>query len=196
VGVNIPEAMKVPEGAPKAIYQNHLIYKNIQSGEEKEFTEANYPWQDTLNWKFVKMGDQKLIQKRYTPPIHDFTVETAEGEDIKDFFLYDEKYTFIVVASNLEKSNREGMKRIAELARAAKSKGYNFIGITATSPDSFESFKNETGAQFDFFNTDEITLKTIVRSNPGLIVLKKGTIVKKYHFNDVPKPEELDSSLE
>ena len=196
VGVNIPEAMKVPEGAPKTIYENHMIYKNIQSGEEKKFTEANYPWQDTLNWKFVKMGDQKLVQKGYTPPIHDFSIETAEGEDIKDFFLYDEKYTFIVIASNLQKSNPEGMKRIAELASAAKSKGYNVIGLTASSPDSFDAFKNGPGVPFDFFNTDEITLKTIVRSNPGLIVIRKGTIVKKYHFNDVPKPEKLDSEFE
>ena len=196
VGVNIPEAMKVPEGAPKTIYENHMIYKNIQSGEEKKFTEANYPWQDTLNWKFVKMGDQKLVQKGYTPPIHDFSIETAEGEDIKDFFLYDEKYTFIVIASNLQKSNPEGMKRIAELASAAKSKGYNVIGLTASSPDSFDAFKNGPGVPFDFFNTDEITLKTIVRSNPGLIVIRKGTIVKKYHFNDIPKPEKLDSEFE
>ena len=196
VGVNIPEAMKIPTGAPKAIYENNLIYKNVQTGEEKKFTDANYPWKDTLNWKFVKMGDQKLIQKGYTPPIHDFQIETSESEDIKDFFLYDEKYTFIVVASNLQKTNREGMKRIVQLAAAAKIKGYNFIGLTATSPDSFGSLKSEMGIEFDLFNTDEITLKTIVRSNPGLIVIKKGTIVRKYHFNNVPKPEKIDSELE
>jgi len=195
VGINIPEAMKIPDNAPKAIYENNMIYKNIKTGEEKEFTEANYPWQDTLNWKFVKMADQKLIQKGYTPPIHDFRIETTEGEDIKDFFLYDEKYTFITIAYNLQKSDKEGMKRIAKLANAAKSKGYNFIGLTASSPDNFQAFKNETGAQFDFFNTDEITLKTIIRSNPGLIILKNGTIKRKYHFNDVPKPEQLDTQL-
>jgi len=195
VGVNIPDAMKIPEGAPKDIYENNLVYKNLKSGEEKEFTEANYPWQDTLNWKFVKMAEQKLIQKGYKPPIHDFRIETSEGEDIKDFFLYDEKGTFIVIAHNLQKSNKEGMAKMAALAVDAKRKGYNFIGLTATSPDSFEAFKNETGAQFDFFNTDEITLKTIVRSNPGLILVKKGTILAKYHFNDTPKSEELEDQI-
>ncbi|HEY3372873.1 MAG TPA: BT_3928 family protein [Prolixibacteraceae bacterium] len=196
VGVNIPEAMKVPEGAPKAIYQNNLIYKNIKTGEEKKFTEANYPWKDTLNWKFVKMGEQKLIQKGYTPPIHDFRIETADGEDIKDFFLYEEVYTFIAIAPNLQKADLEGMKKIAELAKAAKRKGYKFIGLTASSPDTFDAFKAETGVEFDFFNTDEITLKTIVRSNPGLIGLKKGTIMNKYHFNTIPKPEELVDQIE
>ena len=191
VGVNIPDAMKIPEGAPKAIYKNNFIYQNIKTGENKEFTEANYPWKDTLNWKFVKMEDPVVIQKGYTPPIHDFRIETPEGEDIKDFFLYDEKYTFIVIASNLQKTNKVAMPKIVSLANEAKSKGYNFILLTSTSPDSFEAFKNETAAHFDFFNTDEITLKTIVRSNPGMILLKKGTILKKYHFNDIPKPEEL-----
>jgi uncharacterized membrane protein YphA (DoxX/SURF4 family) len=195
VGVNIPDAMKVPEGAPKAIYENNFIYKNLKTGEEKEFTENNIPWKDTLNWKYVKSKDPIVIQKGYTPPIHDFKIETPQGEDIKDFFLYDEKYTFIVVASNLQKTNREGMKKLVTLATEAKSKGYNFILLTATSPSSFETFKNETGATFDFFNTDEIALKTIIRSNPGLIILKKGTILKKYHFNDIPKPEELNSQL-
>ncbi|HZL12450.1 MAG TPA: BT_3928 family protein [Prolixibacteraceae bacterium] len=195
VGVNIPDAMKTPEGAPKAIYKNNFVYKNIKTGENQKFTEANYPWKDTLNWQFVKMEDPELIQKGYTPPIHDFRIETPEGEDIKDFFLYDDKLTFILVAYDLRKTNIEGMKRAARLATEAKNRGYNFIALTATSPDTFESFKNETGANFDFFNTDEIALKTIIRSNPGLIILKKGTILKKYHFNDIPKPEELDSKL-
>ena len=196
VGVNIPEAMSIPESAPKAIYENSFIYKNLKTGKEQKFKEADIPWKDTLNWKFEKAEDAVLVQKGYTPPIHDFRIETPEGEDIKDFFLYDDKYTFMVIASNLQKSNKEGMRKIANLAVEAKSKGYNFILLTSTSPDSFEAFKAETGANFDFFNTDEITLKTIVRSNPGMILVKKGTIIKKYHFNDIPKPEDLEAHLQ
>lgn len=195
VGVNIPDAMKIPEGAPKAVYENNFIYKNIKTGEEKKFSEANIPWKDTLNWKYVKSEDPILIQKGYTPPIHDFRIESPEGEDIKDFYLYDEKGTFVVIASNLKKTNMEGMRRIVQFAVEAKRKGYNFIGLTATSPTDFAAFKNETGAEFDFFNTDEITLKTIIRSNPGLILLKKGTIIGKYHFNDIPKPEDLQDQI-
>lgn len=192
VGVNIPEAMKIPEGAPVDVYKNTLTYKNINTGEEKQFTEENYPWQDTLNWKFVKM-ESILAQKGYTPPIHDFRIETPEGEDIKDFFLYEDKTTFIVVAYNLQKSNKEAWVQIARLSSEVKNKGHNFIALTATSPDLIDQFKKENSLQFDFFNTDEITLKTIVRSNPGLIVVKKGTITGKYHFNDLPKPEEIEA---
>jgi uncharacterized membrane protein YphA (DoxX/SURF4 family) len=196
VGVNIPDAMKIPVGAPQAIYKNNFIYKNLKTGEEKEFTEANIPWKDTLNWKYFKSEDPIVVQKGYTPPIHDFRIETADGEDIKDFFLYDDKYTFVVIASNLQKTNRDAMAKVVSLAREARNRGYKFFLLTATSPVSFAAFKNETAASFDFFNTDEIALKTIVRSNPGLIILKKGTILKKYHYNDIPKPEELDSELD
>lgn len=195
VGVNIPEAMKIPEGAPKDIYENNLIYKNLKTGEEKEFPETNYPWQDTLNWKFVKMADQKLIQKGYQPPIHDFRIETPEGEDIKDFFLYEEKGTFIMITSNLQKADKKGLEMIARFIPEAKKRSYGFIGLTATSPDNFDAFKTENNINIDLFNTDEITLKTIVRSNPGLILIKKGTIVGKYHFNDIPKPEELEDQI-
>ena len=195
VGVNIPEAMKVPTGAPKAVYENNFIYKNKKTGEEKKFSEANIPWKDTLNWKYFKSEDPILIQKGYTPPIHDFRIETPEGEDIKDFFLYDEKETFIVISPDLEKANRTALQKIGAFAVEAKRKGYNFILLTATSPERFKYFKQDTGSDFDFFNTDEITLKTIVRSNPGLILLKKGTILRKYHYNDLPKPEDLEDQV-
>lgn len=195
VGVNIPDAMKIPEGAPKDVYENTLIYKNLKTGEEKEFPEANYPWQDTLNWKFVKMGEQKLIQQGYQPPIHDFRIETPEGEDIKDFFLYEEKGTFILITSNLQKADKKGLEMIAQFIPEAKRRSYGFIGLTASSPDLFFSFKTENNLNIEFFNTDEITLKTIVRSNPGLLLIKKGTIVGKYHFNDLPKPEELEDQV-
>lgn len=195
VGVNIPADMKIPENTPKAIYKNEFVYKNTKTGKEKVFAEAEIPWKDTLNWRFIKAKAPVVIQEGYTPPIHDFRIETSEGEDVKDFYLYDEKYTFILTAPDLQKANKEGMKRAVALALAAKAKGYNFIALTASSPAGFDVFKNETGATFDFFNTDEVQLKTIVRSNPGLIILKKGTIIKKYHYNDIPKPDQIDETL-
>ena len=76
VGVNIPEAMKVPEGAPKAIYKNEFIYKNLKTGEEKEFAEADIPWKDTLNWKFVKANDAILVAKRVA--LRQFTISAFE----------------------------------------------------------------------------------------------------------------------
>jgi uncharacterized membrane protein YphA (DoxX/SURF4 family) len=194
VGVNIPDAMKVPEDAPKAVYKNTFIYKNLKTGDEQKFTEANYPWKDTLNWKFVKM-ETSLEKEGYVPPIHDFMIESADGEDVKDFFLYDDHYVGLVVAYDLHKTDLEGMKKIAALAKEASGRYFKFIALTATSPQEFESFRKKTGADFDFFNTDETSLKTMIRSNPGLMILKKGTIVRKFHSNNIPSLQSLESDL-
>lgn len=194
VGVNISEAMQTPENAPKEIYENTFYYKNKNSGEVQKFTEQNYPWQDTLNWVYDNM-ESKLIQKGYKPPIHDFSIQSAEGEDVKDFFIYEKNYVFMLVAYNLDKSSRKPQEKINTLAGWATENELPFICLTSSPPDESASFSDETGASYEFFTCDEITLKTIIRSNPGLIVIKDGTIVGKWHYNDIPTPEEFKAEF-
>lgn len=190
VGTHIPEAMSIPEGAPQDEYENIFYYKNKKTGEVEQFTEENYPWQDTANWEFDNM-ESFLKTEGYEPPIHDFRIETPEGDDILDFFLYDENYVFMVIAHDLSKSNTESQEEINALARWAMDQGMQFIGLTSTLPGESEEFAQKHNVPYEFFNTDEITLKTMIRSNPGLIILKEGTIVAKYHYNDIPSPEEF-----
>ena len=64
----------------------------------------------------------------------------------------------------------------------------SFICLTASLDQQIQQFKKETDAPFTFYNTDEITLKTIIRANPGLLLLKRGTILDKWHHNDLPSP--------
>ncbi|KAF0235705.1 MAG: DoxX family [Prolixibacteraceae bacterium] len=190
VGVNIPEAMKIPENAPREVYENTFYYKNKNTGKVEKFTEENYPWQDTVNWVYENM-ESKIVQKGYVPPIVNFTIQTPEGENIIDFFIHDENYVFMLVAYNLEKSSRKPQEKINNLANWAAEKGFSFICLTSSLSGQSEAFAAETGAPYEFFNCDEITLKTIIRSNPGLVVLKSGTIVGKWHYNDIPTPEEF-----
>ena len=190
VGVNIPEAMTVPEGAPQEEYENIFYYKNKNTGEVEKFDEENYPWQDTVNWEFHDM-ESNLIQEGYEPPIHDFRIETPDGENIIDFFTYDENYVFMLVAYDLHKSSTKSQDEINTLADWAMQQGYSFICLTSTLPDESMAFAEANGAPYEFFNCDEITLKTMIRSNPGLIVMKDGTILGKWHYNDIPTPEEF-----
>ncbi|MFW5773434.1 MAG: BT_3928 family protein [Tangfeifania sp.] len=194
VGTDIPEAMSVPEDAPQAEYENIFYYKNKNTGEVKEFTEENYPWQDTTNWEFDSM-ESILIQEGYEPPIHDFRIETPDGENILDFFLYDENYVFMLIAYDLDKTATEPLDEINTLANWAMEEGMPFICLTSTLPDQSAEFAEEHNISFEFFNTDEITLKTIIRSNPGLMIIKDGTIVAKYHYNDIPAPEEFKENI-
>ena len=190
-GVNIPEGMAIPADAPKDVYENTFYYKQRKTGEVRKFTEQNYPWQDTLNWEFQSMDEPVLISKGYTPPIHGFSIESREGENVYDFFLYDENYVFILVAYDLEKSSLKNQGKINALAEWAMEKEFSFICLTSSLFEKCDAFSAQTGAPYEFFHTDEIVLKTIIRSNPGLMVLKNGTIVAKYHHNDIPSPEEF-----
>ena len=194
VGVNIPEAMKVPQGAPQDVYQNIMYYRNTKTNKVEKFSEENYPWQDTINWKFEKMTP-KLIQKGFEPPIKEFRVETDEGENIYDFFVYDNNYVFMLIAHDLDKSSRKNQDKINELAAWAQNEGYSFICLTSSLSDDCHAFKSETDAPYDFFHADEIALKTMIRSNPGLMVLKDGTIIAKYHSNDIPSFEKFQNEF-
>ncbi len=193
-GVNISDAMSYPDDAQQEVYENIFYYRNKNTDEVKKFSEDNYPWQDTVNWEFDDM-ESKLVQEGYEPPIHNFTFLTPDGEDIIDFFIYDENYVFLVVAYNLEKSNIGAQPEINQLAEWALENGFSFVGLTSTLFEDIEKFTETNNVPYEFFNCDEITLKTIVRSNPGLVVIKDGTILKKWHFNDIPSPEEFQNEF-
>jgi hypothetical protein len=182
--------MSMPEDAAQDVYKNTFYYKNIKTGKIKEFSEKNYPWQDTLNWEYYDM-ESVLVKEGYHPPIHDFQIETADGENMIDFFIYDENYVFMLVAYDLNKSDTKSQGSINTLANWALEKGYSFVGLTSTILEDATEFAEKWEAPYEFFNCDEITLKTMIRSNPGLFVLKNGTILGKWHHNDIPTPDEF-----
>jgi len=194
VGINIPDAMSTPEGAQKEVYENTFYYKNKSTGKVEKFTETNYPWKDTVNWEYDKT-ESVLIQKGHEPPIHDFVIETPEGENIVDFFIYDENYVFILVAYDLNKSKTKNQDKINDLANWATENGISFVCLTSTFLDEAQIFADETSAPYEFFNSDEIALKTMIRSNPGLLVIKDGNILDKWHYNDIPTPEEFQEEF-
>ncbi|MDD4107259.1 MAG: DoxX family protein [Prolixibacteraceae bacterium] len=193
-GVNIPEAMAIPENAPQPEYENVFYYSNKKTGEIKKFTEENYPWQDTLNWQFNNM-ESILIKEGYEPPIHDFRIETPEGDNIIDFFIYDENYVFMIITYDLKNANTSSQNKINELANWVIDQDWSFIGLTSSLQEESEAFVSQHNIPYPFFNCDEITLKTIVRSNPGLMIIKNGNIVAKYHYNDIPSPGEFQEKF-
>jgi hypothetical protein len=195
VGVNITEGMTTPPGAPTDIYKTSYYYRNLKTQEVKKFDESNYPWKDSLNWKFEAMDNPVLVKKGYTPPIHDFVILTDQGENVMDFFLQDTSYVFILISHNLDQSSLKKQADINKLATWAKDQGYKFIGLTSSKGKSLEDFRQKAHPTYDFYFGDEITLKTIIRSNPGLILLKKGTILAKWHNNDIPTVSEMAQKI-
>ncbi|MBN2598635.1 BT_3928 family protein [Labilibaculum sp.] len=191
IGANISDGMRIPEGAPADEYRS--LFKYQKDGVVKEFDETNYPWQDT-SWKYVD-SEQIKIKEGYTPPIHDFSISNETEGDITNMVLSDNGYTFLLVSKNLSEINESALLKIKELAFYALGNNIQFIGLTASGEDVMQGFKTTNELPFDFYNTDEIQLKTIIRSNPGLVLLKKGTILDKWHFRDFPGTNQLQGDL-
>jgi len=189
VGINITKGMTIPEGAPTDVYQNSYKYRNRQSNEIKKFGDQNYPWQDTIHWKFESMEPPLLLKKGYRPPIHDFSIQTADQLNVTESYLNDSLITFFVIAYDLEKSSVKKQNILNALAKWAKQKGYRFIGLTSTAGEALQKFQRAQHPEYDFMFTDQTTLKTIIRSNPGLILLQKGTILTKWSEADFPTTE-------
>ena len=187
VGTYIPEKMEIPEGAPQDEYKTILIYE--KDGIKKEFTIEDYPWQDTT-WKFV---DQKsyLIKEGYLPAIHDFDIIDSEGYEITDLVLSDENYSFLMISYSLSGANQNGLNKANDIALYCNQYNLNFYCLTASTSSEIDVMSNTMDLNFDFFFTDETTLKTVIRSNPGLVLLKDGIIVGKWHYNDFTETEEM-----
>src|SRR6056297_1161691 len=188
IGTHIPEKMIIPEDAPKAEYETILLYE--KNGKVKEFTLENLP---DSTWQWVETKNE-LISEGYIPPIHDFSIQTPNGNDITDIVLNDTKFTFLMVAYDLNKTSTKNIDKINKLAEYCKESGKcNFICLTASVESVIQNFKDKTGAPYMFYATDEITLKTIVRANPGIVLIKKGTILDKWHHRNIPTIESMET---
>jgi len=177
IGNNISEKMKLPDGEGKAAVTYHWKF-NID-GEEKIITNTGvYPQVDGeyIGVETSQSGENAI------PPIHDFVIEGEEG-DITQEVLSAEK-VLLIVAYNLRSTEKEGYEAVKALSENAKSKGYRVIGLTASGKEFQNKLKKEFDLNFDFYQTDETALKTVVRSNPGFLTLEKGTITQKKHWFD------------
>ncbi len=178
IGKNIEDGMGVPEGAPKAIYDYAWEFK-VNGAQKIIVTKGDYP---TVDGEFIGVETTE-IQKGYEPPVHDFTIE-QDGEDFATSLLQEPKLV-MVVAYDLRKSNIAVFNELKKVTDNALVNGYKVIGMSASGADQTKDLVAEFGLDFSFYFTDETTLKTIVRSNPGVLVLQKGTIKQKVHYNDL-----------
>ncbi|QZT36831.1 DoxX family protein [Halosquirtibacter xylanolyticus] len=191
-GANIPEAMKIPEGAPQDVYENVYYYKNIKSGELEEFNDNNYPWQDTINYVFDHMDEPRLLKKGFTPSIDDFRVENRDNQDVSSFFLTNPEYSFLWVSYNMNKADQDAFEASERVAKWAKENNISFTGLTSTDIATVDQMKEAHQMTFDILNADETMLKTVVRANPGLLLMKNGTVIKKWNANHLPETFSLE----
>lgn len=191
VGMNIKQGMEIPEGAEQPEFESTFLLR--KNGETREFTLDNYP---DSTWEYV---DTRTVQtkKGYEPPIHDFALTSCDtGEDITEQVLTKKGYTFLLVSPRLAVADDSNFGDIDQIYEYAEENGADFYCVTASANDEIERWRDLTGAEYQFCNADETTLKTMIRSNPGLILLKDGTIIGKWSHNALPQTDDLTAPLQ
>ncbi len=189
IGADIKKGMEIPEGAEQPEFETTFILK--KNGQTREFTLDNYP---DSTWEFV---DSKTVQTRqgYEPPIHDFSLTLAEtGDDITDDVLSRKGYTFLLISPSLAYADDGNFGDIDQIYEYASEHNIPFYCVTASTDSDINRWRDLTGAEYPFCNADETTLKTIIRSNPGLLLLKDATIIGKWSHNQLPDPDEFTAS--
>lgn len=186
IGKNIPEQMTVPEGSAVDEFQTFLYYKNVKTGEVKEFTVDNYPWQDSLTWKW-DTTITKLVKEGVHPPIHDFKITSLDGStDVTEDILNNPEYNFLLITYDITSAEKDVQPDLNRFSDECAKRNINFIALTSSPYKVVDDFRHEYNIMYEFYNTDETALKTMIRSNPGLILLKKGTVIDMWHHNDIP----------
>jgi triose-phosphate isomerase len=190
IGVNIPRGMEIPKGAKLPQFKTTFIME--KNGQRKEFTLDNYP---DASWKFI---DSKTVQtsEGYIPPIHDFSItDNKTGLDLTNSVLSHKGYTFLLIAPHLETADDSNFGDIDRLYEYAQSYDIPFYCLTASTTKAIKRWVDLTGAEYPFCITDEAVLKTIIRSNPGLLLLKDGTIINKWSHNNLPNEAKLSRPI-
>jgi len=195
IGANIPSLMKIPEGAPADEYLIMYDLKNKKTGKEQQMSDKDYLkteiWKDE-NWEIIGDPTNKLIKKGYEPKVKDLFITDASGTDYTKELIENPYYNLIIVAYNLGDTNKEAIAELNALAvNAADQYNIRTILLTSNSATDAEAFSKKMKLVTEIFYADAIPLKSMVRANPGVLLLKNGNIINKWHYNSMPSFEKL-----
>lgn len=191
VGANILEQMTIPENEKAPVYDTYFILE--KDGIKKEFTLEEYP---DSTWIFVDSRPY-IKEEGYVPPITGFILRVLEtGEDVTTQILQDSTYTFLLIAPHLEIADDSSMDLINDLYDYSVENHYPFYCVTSSMDEECAHWEDKTGGEYPFLSADPLILRAMIRSNPGLILLKGGTIIGKWSNRDLPDEYMLSGRLE
>jgi hypothetical protein len=181
IGMNINEAMQEDPNRPD-IYGYDWFYD--ANGTDEIITTEGFPPEGRPNYTKV---ETRLIEKGYEPPIHDFAINSDEGDRTQEFLS--EPKVAVIIIYNIRNAEHRGLLKLPVFIKQARSAGYKVIALSSSAPEVTATANQSYKLALDFYTTDGTALKTIVRSNPGVILLENGVITGKSHWNDL---EDLD----
>jgi hypothetical protein len=195
IGANIPNEMKTPPGAKPDEFELTYNLKNKKTGETKVMTNTDYLktniWKDN-NWEVIGDPESRLVKKGFTPLIRDLAIQDAQGNDYTKELLSNPYNNIIIVAYNLDKTDTEALDRLNAMAiNLAQNFNTRTVMLTSNSHQYTEAFSKQHHLMFEIFYADGVPLKTMVRANPGILLMKNGTVINKWHYHSMPKYDDL-----
>ncbi len=191
-GTNIPDQMSVPEGAEMPEYETLFILE--KDGQRETFSVNSYPYDDTT-WVFID-SETRVLKEGYVPPLQTFALMLPEsGDNVAGEIVGQAGAVFFMISPELSEIPKSTILPLAELAEIARQKNIPFYCITSSGSAEMKAFDEAHKTMFSYLQSDETTLKTIIRSNPGLMMLYDGTITAKWHFNNLPSPGIMNKPL-
>jgi len=195
VGVHIPSQMIIPPGEMPDEYEimYHLVNKKTKA--EKDMSDKVYLkteiWKDN-NWEIVGEPIQRLVKKGYEPKIKDLKITDASGTDYTKELIENPYYNLVFVAYDLKNTNQAAIGKLNALAiNATQQFNIRTVLLTANSAQDAEAFIKKNNLFSEVFYADAVPLKSMVRANPGVLLLKNGVVVNKWHHHNVPTFDQL-----
>jgi hypothetical protein len=187
--------MKTPPGAKPDEYELTYNLKNKKTGEKKVMTNTEYLktniWKDN-NWEVIGQPESRLVKKGFSPKIRDLAIQDAQGNDYTKELLTNPYNNIVIVAYDLNKTDDEAIDRLNAMAiNLAQNFNTRTVMLTSNSHQFTEAYSKQHHLMFEIFYADGVPLKTMVRANPGVLLLKNGTVVNKWHYHSLPKYDDL-----
>ncbi len=187
---NLPALMRIPEGAILDEYVTNYTLKNKESGETKTMSDKDYLkteiWKDN-NWEIIGDPETVLVKAGYKAPISDLVINDANGIDNTDNIIENPDYNLIIVAYDMHHTDTKALLKLNDLAKEASEQyAIRTVLLTSSSAQMAENISNEFNLVTEVFYSDAVPLKSMIRSNPGLMLMKNGEVINKWHYHLVP----------
>lgn len=196
-GANLPSLMKIPEGAPVDEYEITYHLKNKATKAEKDLTDKEYMrteiWKDTL-WVIEGEPKQKLIKKGFQLKIKDLKI-TQDGNDITETLLQNPFPVFWLVSYELQEHEiTPVLELIQQLTKIQKEQKIRFIILSAVDPENMKK-KFPFLQDVELYFVDAVPLKSMIRTQPGVLLIENGTILNKWNFHTFPKNSSINTFI-
>lgn len=192
VGVNLPQSMQEADAQMQDLLDRHTRYIYEREGSEQSFAMDSLP--DDNRWRFVRIEQPSFLQLDLLQ--YDFSLLSYDGDDKTDSILSDKQGVFLLCSNSWSDANLDKIDVYNELYRYTKQHGYQLYGVSSGSEEDAEQWRYHTGAIYPILFLDGTTIKSLTRSNPGLIILKSGTILDKVPSERMPTLKEIPTFVE